>query len=126
MIGHGNLNRVGMAALVFMCVAGVGSVAAQPNSTGSSPGQPSSQVSTPATSTTGAAGQTQQAGQGNTLDPNRRVCRRQETLGSRLRARSVCRTAAEWDAMDRRARENAKDLTNRSNINSTQPKMGGG
>lgn len=60
------------------------------------------------------------------LDPNRRVCRRQETLGSRLRARSVCRTAAEWDAMDARARANAKDMTDTPNAAGTGTRMGGG
>lgn len=80
-------------------------------------GQPSQSQATTAGSGTNGSG---------TLDPNRRVCRTQETLGSRLRKRSVCRTAAEWDQLDRQAREGGKDLTDRSNINSTQPKMGGG
>ena len=93
----------------------------QPNQTGTGQSPASSQQTQTQSTATGG-----QAGTPGTLDPNRRVCRTQETLGSRLRKRSVCRTAAEWDLLDRQAREDGKDLTNRSNINSTQPKMGGG
>lgn len=31
-------------------------------------------------------------------DPNRTVCKKIEVIGSRLQAKRVCRTAAEWDA----------------------------
>lgn len=119
------MQRLIPAALSAGVVLVAGVVWAQPSQSSQngasqpqSPGQPSSAQT--------SAGTAASARPGNTLDPNRRVCRRQETIGSRLRARTVCRTAAEWDEMDRRARENGKDLTNRSNINSTQPKMGGG
>jgi hypothetical protein len=69
---------------------------------------------------------TQAAAAPGDLDPNRRVCRRQEVLGSRLRARQVCRTAAQWDAMDARARANAKDMTDTPNAAGTGARMGGG
>ena len=30
-------------------------------------------------------------------DPNRIICEKQEVLGSRLQAKRVCKTAAEWE-----------------------------
>lgn len=47
-------------------------------------------------------------------DPNREVCRRVEQLGSRLRAHRICRTAAEWDVLDERARTQARRMQDRA------------
>ena len=33
-------------------------------------------------------------------DPNRTVCRKIETIGSRLSSKRVCQTAAQWDAQE--------------------------
>lgn len=125
MSGVRMLHQLCMAIVFAGAIGAVGVVSAQP-------GQPvtpptTQQPTTPATpsgqdTTTGAASGQQQPG----LDPNRRVCRSQETLGSRLRKRTVCRTAAEWDQLDAQARQDGKDMTDRNNINYTDPKMGGG
>lgn len=49
-------------------------------------------------------------------DPNRVICEKQEVLGSRLSAKRVCHTAAEWDAIRQEARQNLdKAQTQRSN-----------
>lgn len=47
-------------------------------------------------------------------EPNERVCRRIEQLGSRLRAVRVCRTAEEWRSLEERARSQVRGLQNRS------------
>lgn len=38
-------------------------------------------------------------------DPNKIVCEREETIGTRLGARAVCKTVAEWQAMTSEQRE---------------------
>lgn len=51
-------------------------------------------------------------------DPNRVICEKQEELGSRLSAKRVCHTAAEWDAIRQEARQNLdKAQTNRQGVN---------
>ncbi len=47
-------------------------------------------------------------------EPNERVCRRVEQLGSRLRTVRICRTAEEWRILDERARAQVRGLQNRS------------
>lgn len=42
---------------------------------------------------------------GKSVDPNRIICERQETTGSRLGARKVCLTAAQWQEKRREHRE---------------------
>jgi hypothetical protein len=55
-----------------------------------------------ATLAAAAAAQTQQTSPGSSTsrlnDPNEIVCITEHETGSRLRARRVCRTRAEWDA----------------------------
>lgn len=41
------------------------------------------------------------------------VCRRVEQLGSRIRYHRICRTAAEWEALDDRARSQVNRLQRR-------------
>jgi hypothetical protein len=55
------------------------------------------------------------------VDPNRKFCREQGTTGSLL-AKQVCHTAAEWQAIDERARDNSRDFDNkrREGTSSTQ------
>lgn len=38
-------------------------------------------------------------------DPNRMICEKQEVLGTRLAAKRVCKTAAEWAAEKQQARQ---------------------
>lgn len=119
--------QMGLAIVFTLAMGAAGIVSAQPGQPSTEGGQSSQQTGTPAGppgSGTSASGSTAGGQQG--LDPNRRVCRSQETLGSRLRKRTVCRTAAEWDQIDSQARQDGKDMTDRSNINYTEPKMGGG
>lgn len=54
-------------------------------------------------------------------DPNRKVCREQGTTGS-LMSKQVCHTAAEWQAIDERARDSSRDFDNkrREGTTSTQ------
>jgi hypothetical protein len=47
-------------------------------------------------------------------EPNERVCRRVEQLGSRLRTTRICRSAEEWRILDERARSQVRGLQNRS------------
>lgn len=116
-----------MAIVFTMAIGTVGVVSAQPVQSGTGSGQPTSQPGVPAPPpSSGTATGLAPAGEQPGLDPNRRVCRSQETLGSRLRKRTVCRTAAEWDQLDRQSRQDGKDMTDRNNINYTDPKMGGG
>ncbi|MGH8527071.1 MAG: hypothetical protein ACREXY_23550 [Gammaproteobacteria bacterium] len=44
-------------------------------------------------------------GKGKSYDPNRMVCQREETTGTRLGARKVCLTAAQWEEKRREHRE---------------------
>ena len=118
------VQRLIPACLAAGAVLVAGVVWAQPSQPVQGAGNPAPGTGQPSQSQTATANPGQ--ADPGTLDPNRRVCRSQETLGTRLRKRTVCRTAAEWDQLDRQTRENGKDLTDRSNINSTQPRMGGG
>jgi len=52
------------------------------------------------------------------------ICRRFETLGSRLNVRRVCRTAAQWRVIDGHNKEQAKGLVNKSTFEAPTPKMG--
>lgn len=45
------------------------------------------------------------AADGQSLDPNRKICERIEVTGSRVKARKVCKTAAEWEELRRDSRE---------------------
>jgi hypothetical protein len=45
------------------------------------------------------------AGKGKSYDPNRMVCQREETTGTRLGARKVCLTALQWEEKRREHRE---------------------
>ncbi|HEV7661732.1 MAG TPA: hypothetical protein VGO55_17970 [Allosphingosinicella sp.] len=56
-----------------------------------------------------AAAQAEQGG----ANPNARVCRAQPLAGSRLGARRICRSKAEWDEQDRLARGLVRDTQNR-------------
>jgi hypothetical protein len=56
-----------------------------------------------------AAAQAEQGG----ANPNARVCRAQPQAGSRLGARRICRSKAEWDEQDREARGLVRDHQNR-------------
>lgn len=40
------------------------------------------------------------AAKSDAKDPNRTVCRKIETVGSRLSSKRVCQTAAQWDAQE--------------------------
>lgn len=42
---------------------------------------------------------------GKSYDPNRMVCQREETTGTRLGARKVCLTALQWEEKRREHRE---------------------
>ncbi len=42
-------------------------------------------------------------------DPNRIICERDEETGSRLGAKRVCKTAAQWDALRHANREQVED-----------------
>jgi hypothetical protein len=53
-------------------------------------------------------------------DPNRMICEREEEIGTRLGARKICRTAAEWDAM-RRANREQVDNWQRQNTSTGKP-----
>jgi hypothetical protein len=44
-------------------------------------------------------------GKGKAGDPNRMVCQREETTGTRLGARRICLTAAQWEEKRRVHRE---------------------
>jgi len=48
-----------------------------------------------------------------TNDPNRMICKRVETIGSRLGAKRVCRTKSEWDADQA---SNRQDLDRRQTL----------
>ena len=46
-------------------------------------------------------------------DPNRMICEKQEVLGSRLQAKRVCKTAAEWETqrqLDRQQIDKSQNL----------------
>jgi hypothetical protein len=60
------------------------------------------QTGTPA-SATGA--QTQKA-----KDPNRIICQKEDTIGTRLGARKVCKTAQEWQDMRAQHRDNLEGV----------------
>jgi hypothetical protein len=60
--------------------------------------------------------------QADARDPNRRVCRKTELTGSRLRSFRVCRTAREWNEVDEQAQKAAKSLLDPSR--GTRPKAG--
>ncbi|WP_339826561.1 hypothetical protein [uncultured Parasphingorhabdus sp.] len=48
------------------------------------------------------------AGKEDMGDPTRMICRKQENTGSRLGAKRVCATAAEWDARKQQNRESVE------------------
>ena len=58
-----------------------------------------------------AAAQAEQGGAN--ANPNARVCRALQVVGSRLGARRVCKTQAEWDEEDRMMRGLVRDSQNR-------------
>lgn len=43
-------------------------------------------------------------------DPGERICRVQGQVGSRLGARRVCKTRAEWEDLDRSSRNAVRDV----------------
>lgn len=47
-------------------------------------------------------------------DPNRVICRRVETIGSRLGSKRICQTAAQWAAQEA---ENRQDIERRQTTN---------
>jgi hypothetical protein len=53
-----------------------------------------------------------QAERGGT-NANAQVCRAQQSVGSRLGARRICRSQAEWDEQDRLMRATIRDSQNR-------------
>jgi hypothetical protein len=61
-----------------------------------------------------------------TAGDNRRVCRQRDTMGTRLRAVRVCRTQAEWRALDNAGRQRAKTMTDRPTAGTPEDRMGGG
>jgi hypothetical protein len=73
---------------------------------------PTPTTSAPSTTTapTQNAGTQPGAAQPDARDPNRRVCRKTELTGSRLRSFRVCRTAREWNEVDEQAQKAAKGL----------------
>ena len=60
--------------------------------------------------------QTQQDGQKSAkqTDPNRIICEKVQETGSRLGAKKVCMTAAQWEEQRRRDREYTQDAQQRS------------
>lgn len=70
---------------------------------------PTAPTTTPAPT---AVAVTQQTGVLN--DPNEVVCVREQEIGSRLRARRVCRTRAEWDAYREQTRQVTERVQNQS------------
>jgi hypothetical protein len=105
------VNSILVASTVL--VVGYTSVLAAPDVTKA----PATPVSAPtanppstATAPTQNAGTQPVAGQTDARDPNRRVCRKTELTGSRLRAFRVCRTAQEWNEVDEQAQKAAKGL----------------
>ena len=66
------------------------------------------------TPVTQPAPQTQQVALNN--DPNETVCVREQEIGSRLRARRVCRTRADWDLI----REQNRQVVDRYQTGSKQ------
>lgn len=50
-----------------------------------------------------ANSQQQQSSTAPALDPNRKICRTEELIGSRLGTTKVCKTAAQWDAERKQA-----------------------
>jgi hypothetical protein len=50
-----------------------------------------------------ASQQQQQPSSTPALDPNRKICKTQELIGSRLGNTKVCKTAAQWDAERKQA-----------------------
>lgn len=51
-----------------------------------------------------------QAAPGSKLkDPNKMICERQETMGSRLGGKKVCKTAAEWQEERAQQRRTVED-----------------
>jgi hypothetical protein len=48
------------------------------------------------------AGQQQQSNSTPAVDPNRKICKTEELIGSRLGASRVCKTAAQWEAERKR------------------------
>jgi hypothetical protein len=51
-------------------------------------------------------------------DPNRQVCRRQDSTGS-IMGTKVCHTAAEWDAIRKAAGTGPTSVRNRDAVDST-------
>lgn len=51
---------------------------------------------------------------------NRKICRTSVVTGSRLQSERICRTAAEWDALEKETRET---WTRRDGVQNTQPRQ---
>jgi hypothetical protein len=51
---------------------------------------------------------------GDKNDPNRIVCKREETLGSRLGAKKVCLTVKEWQELSNANREHTEEIQRES------------
>jgi hypothetical protein len=49
-----------------------------------------------------ASQQQQQANGTHALDPNRKICKTEELIGSKLGASRTCKTAAQWEAERKR------------------------
>jgi hypothetical protein len=54
------------------------------------------------------------AGEKKPVDPNKKVCRRQQVTGSNLHA-FECHTNAQWDAIDAASADAARQTLNRQN-----------
>jgi len=75
-------------------------------------------VTVPASAQTATAGQPAEAQKAK--DPNRIICEREDEIGTRLGARKICRTAAEWDAMRKANRDQLEDWQ-RQNTSTGKP-----
>jgi hypothetical protein len=117
------INSVLVASTVL--VVGYTSVLASPD-TAKAPAVavPAATNTIPSTTVAPTANAAEQPGaaQADTRDPNRRVCRKTELTGSRLRSFRVCRTAREWNEVDEQAQKAAKSLLDPSR--GSRPKSG--
>lgn len=89
---------IGVAVLLSACAsAPTGSSAAPPVA------QPAAQATLPVTAPAQAGAETTAR-----LDPNERICRRQQTTGSRF-AETRCQTRYQWDVEERLARKQIEE-----------------
>jgi invasion protein IalB len=62
-------------------------------------------IAAPVTAQTNATAQPGAPAVSKDKDPNRIICEREETIGSRLAGKKVCMTAAQWQEQQARHRE---------------------